>query len=179
MDYMKPSIRNVRTVLVIAAVFALSGCDFLRSLAGRPTSEEIENIRIEILKAEEAALQARLDSLRNAELKIRQDSLDALDSIRQIGGSVLNPAEYGGLFTTKLEARYYVIIGSFRNRRNAEDLLNTAKEKGYRPALISFRSGYNAVGVNPVNRLTDALEELKKVKQEPFCPSDAWVLVNE
>lgn len=170
--------RQVLLFLAVA-VFAVSGCDFFRSLAGRPTSEDIEMKRIEILRAEEAALQARLDSLKNVEQKMMQDSLNALDSIRQIGGSVLNPARYGGLFATRLEARYYVIIGAFRTRTNAENLLRTAKEKGYRPALISFQSGMIAVGLSPVNKLTDALIELKKVKQEPFCPKDAWILVNE
>ena len=170
--------RQVLLFLAVA-VFAVSGCDFFRSLAGRPTSEDIEMKKIEILRAEEAALQARLDSLRNVEQKMMQDSLNALDSIRQIGGSVLNPARYGGLFATRLEARYYVIIGAFRTRTNAENLLRTAKEKGYRPALISFQSGMIAVGLSPVNKLTDALTELKKVKQEPFCPKDAWILVNE
>lgn len=170
--------RQVLLFLAVA-VFAVSGCDFFRSLAGRPTSEDIEMKKIEILRAEEAALQARLDSLKNVEQKMMQDSLNALDSIRQIGGSVLNPAKYGGLFATRLEARYYVIIGAFRTRTNAENLLRTAKEKGYRPALISFQSGMIAVGLSPVNKLTDALTELKKVKKEPFCPKDAWILVNE
>lgn len=168
-----------RILLVISVAMLLSGCDFFRSLAGRPTSEEIELKKQELLRKETAALAARLDSLKNVEQRMIQDSLNALDSIRQIGGSVLNPAKYGGLFATRLEARYYVIIGAFRTRTNAENLLKVAKEKGYSPALISFQSGMIAVGLSPVNRLTDALVELKKVKEEPFCPKDAWILVNE
>lgn len=171
--------KAIRIILALAAVMSVSGCDFFRTLAGRPTSEDIENKRIEILRAEEEALQARLDSLRNVEMQIRQDSLDALDSIRQMGGTILNPAKYGGLFATKLEARYYIIVGSFRTRANAEALLRKASERGYRPALISFNKGMMAVGVSPVNRLTDAFDALRVVKQEPFCPPDAWILVNE
>lgn len=174
-DFMKIKV----ILLLVAMTFVASGCDFFRSLAGRPTSKDIENMKIERLRAEEAALQARLDSLKNVEQKMLQDSLNALDSIRQIGGSVLNPAKYGGLFATRLEARYYVIIGAFRTRSNAENLLRTAKASGYRPALISFQSGMIAVGLSPVNKLTDALDALRMVKQEPFCPKDAWVLVNE
>ena len=148
-------------------------------LAGRPTSEEIEERRLEILRAEEAELQARLDSLRNVEIKMHMDSLNALDSIRQLGGSILNPARLGGLFATKLEARYYVIIGSYRMRTNAEIMLKTAAGRGYEPALISFRNGMIAVGLCPNNNIVDALESLKKVKEEAFCPSDVWVLLNE
>lgn len=168
-----------RIILFLAVMLSLGSCDLMRSLAGRPTSEDIEKKRVELLRAEEAALQARLDSLKNVEQRMLQDSLNALDSIRQIGGSVLNPAKYGGLFATRLEARYYVIIGSFRTRSNAENLLSKAQQCGYHPALISFRSGMIAVGLSPVNKLTDALAELKKVKQEAFCPKDAWILVNE
>ena len=167
-------------LLIVMALLSLTGCDFMRKLAGRPTSQDVENKRIEILRAEEAALQARLDSLRNVEKRMIQDSLNALDSIRQLGGSILNPASLGGLFATKLEARYYIILGSFRARANAEALFKVAKEAGYKPALISFgKGGLIAVGVCPVNKLPDAFVALNNVKKESFCPKDVWILVNE
>ena len=167
-------------LLVIVSLLCLTGCDFMRKLAGRPTSEDVELKRIEILRAEEAALQERLDSLRNVEQRMIQDSLNALDSIRQLGGSILNPASLGGLFATKLEARYYIILGSFRSRANAEGLFKVVKDAGYTPALISFgKGGLIAVGVSPVNRLADALDELNSVRKESFCPKDVWILVNE
>lgn len=111
---------------------------------------------------------------------MHMDSLNALDSIRQLGGSILNPSRLGGLFATKLEARYYIILGSFRTRSNAEALFNVAKEAGYKPALINFgKGGLIAVGVSPVNNLPDALDALSEVRNEKFCPQDVWILVNE
>lgn len=165
-------------LLIVITLFTMTGCDFFRMLAGGPTSEEIEMKKVELLRAEQAAAQARLDSLRR-EQQIVKDSLEALDSIKQYGGSILNPATLGGLFATKLEARYYVIIGSYRVRANAEAMLKTAAGKGYEPALISFRNGMIAVGLCPNNNIVEALEALKKVKKESFCPSDVWVLLNE
>lgn len=166
--------------MMLVLLPVMTGCDFMRKLAGRPTGEELENMRIELLRAEEAALQARLDSLRKVEERMLRDSLNALDSIRQLGGSILNPASLGGLFATKLESRYYIILGSFRSRANAEALFNVTKAAGYRPALISFgKGGLIAVGVCPVNRLSDALTNLSEVKKESFCPKDVWILVNE
>ena len=165
-------------LLIAVTLFTMTGCDFFRIIAGRPTSEEIELKRIEILRAEQAVVQARLDSLKR-EQKIAQDSLDALDSIKQYGGSILNPSTLGGLFATKLEARYYVIVGSYRVRNNAEAMFKRAAGKGYEPALISFRNGMIAVGLCPNNNIVDALEALKRVKKETFCPSDVWVLLNE
>lgn len=165
-------------LLLAASMFILTGCDFFRTLAGRPTSAEIEARRIEIMRAEESALQARLDSMKLAQQTMK-DSLAALDSIRQYGGTILNPSKLGGLFATKLDARYYVIVGSFRSRSNAESLLVKAADRGYAPALISFRNGMIAVGLCPVNKLHDAMEALKSVKKEAFCPSDVWILLNE
>lgn len=170
--------RKIMMLLIGVSLFAVTGCDFFRQLAGRPTSEEIEIKRLEIIRAEQAAEQARLDSIR-MEQKIAADSLAALDSIAQYGGTILNPAKLGGLFATRLEARYYVIIGAFRMRANAEQLLLKAKNAGYEPALISFNTGLIAVGLCPCNNVVDAKDALKKVKVEKFCPKDVWILLNE
>ena len=177
---------NRMTMLIVAlSVFVFTGCDFFRTLAGRPTSKDIENIQVRTLLAERAellsenlVLEKRCDSLLKAYRTVT-DSLNALDSISQYGGSVLNPTTLGGLFSTRLEARYYIIVGAFKYRTNAELLLKNAVEKGYRPALISFRNGKMAVGVCPTNNIKDAFIALKKVRQEPFCPADVWVLLNE
>jgi len=156
----------------------VTGCDFFRGLAGRPTSEEIEQKKIVVLLAQQAAEQARLDSIR-IQQKIVLDSLAALDSIRQYGGTILNPARHGGLFTTKLEARYYIMVGAFVFRSNAEALLERAKAAGYEPAIINFNNGMNGVGLCPCNNIVAAKEALKTVKKEAFCPKDVWILLNE
>ena len=105
--------------LALCVMFVFTGCDFMRKLGGRPTSEDIERVKVQILMAEKAALQASLDSLR-AEKQSVQDSIDALELFVQQGGTVLNPSKLGGLFTTKLQYKYYVIIGAFRTRSYAE-----------------------------------------------------------
>ena len=170
--------RQLMILLMAVSLFTVTGCDFFRTLAGRPTSEDIEQKKVEILRAEQAVLQARLDSIR-LEQQMVQDSIAALDSIRQYGGTILNPAKLGGLFATKLEARYYVIIGAFKKRSNAEALLCKAADSGYAPALISFNNGIIAVGLCPCSNIVGAKEALMKVKKEVFCPSDVWILLNE
>lgn len=165
-------------LLAISMLFGVTGCDFMRKLAGRPTSEDIEKIRVEKLLAEEAALKASLDSLK-AEKQCIQDSIDALELFVQQGGTVLNPSKLGGLYTTKLQYKYYVIIGAFRTRSNAEALFTKAETAGYTPVLISFRNGLLAVGLSPADECRNALDMIKAIKQEPFCPADVWILVNE
>ena len=179
------SMKRLTLSVVIVSAFLLTGCDFFRTLAGRPTSKDIEAKQVSALLAEKAELVAANENLEAKynevlnELQSVKDSLNALDSISQYGGTVLNPTTLGGLFSTKLEARYYVIVGAFRYRFNAEALFETAQKKGYKPALISFRNGRMAVGLCPSNNIKDAFKGLKKVKQESFCPSDVWVLLNE
>ena len=164
--------------LVFCIMFTVTSCDFMRKLGGRPTSEDIEKARVERLLAQEAALKASLDSLK-AEKQSVQDSIDALELFVQQGGTVLNPSKLGGLYTTKLQFKYYVIIGAFSTRSNAEALFTKAETAGYKPVLISFRNGLLAVGLTPADECKNALEMIKSIKQEPFCPADVWILVND
>lgn len=166
------------TILAAALLCSFTcGCDAFRSLAGRPTSKDIL-AKAERMRADEEAHRARIDSLRRVEKQLA-DSLAILDSLSQIQGTILNPAKMGGLFTTKLNSRYHIIVGAFRERRNAEKLFRKVEAAGFTPTLISFRNGYNVVGIYPSNTLADAYQNLLKAKAEPFCPSDVWILVNE
>ncbi len=170
--------KKVLLVLLAFSLLTLNGCDMFRRLAGRPTGKELEQMKIEMLMRQEAEHQARIDSLKRVE-KALADSIAVLDSIRQLHGTILNPSEIGGLFTTKLDFRYYIVVGAFKSRNNAESLFTTVEKDGYSPVLISFRNGFNAVGIAPANDLHHVFRSLKEVKTEKFCPDDVWILVNE
>ena len=171
-------------LFVACAALLVSGCDFFRNLAGRPTSEDIEAKRAAILRAEEEARhQARLDSLEKARQRLA-DSLAALeahllDSLSQTKGTLLNPSRLGGLYTTKLEAKYYIIVGAFRTRAYAERKLNNCNEAGLTGTIISFRNGLLAVGVCPSGSLSETVNQLNVMRGNDICPKDAWILVNE
>ena len=170
--------RAALAAVTLILLLPLGGCDMFRRLAGRPTAEEIELMKIEKLKQEEAVRRHRIDSLAAVQRE-KEDSIAIMDSLAQIKGTVLNPSEIGGLFTTKLDFKYYIVVGSFKSRHNAESLLSTVAEKGYKPILISFRNGFNAIAVAPTNSLREAFSSLKNVRTEAFCPDDVWILVNE
>jgi hypothetical protein len=170
--------------IACAALFLVSGCDFLRTLSGRPTSEDLETKRAAIARAqEEARAQARIDSLERVR-KHLEDSLAALDahlldSLSQTRGTILNPSRLGGLFTTKLEAKYYIIVGAFRTRSYAERKLESCNNEGFTGTIISFRNGLLAVGVCPSDSLNETLKRLHEMRGNGICPKDAWILVNE
>lgn len=169
-------------ILAIATLTLVTSCDFVRTLAGRPTSAQLEQIRLQKMAAEEARHQAVLDSMAQAEkamaeaLAAREQEL--LDSLTQAKGTVLNPSKLGGLFTTKLESKYCIVVGAFRNRSNAERKLTQCNEAGYTATIVSFRNGLLAVAVCPSDNLEETLKTLKQLRGTEVCPQDGWILMN-
>ena len=167
-----------------AATLLVSSCDFFRFLAGRPTSEEIETRRIEMERIqEEIRLQAELDSLEEVRQRMA-DSLAALethllDSLSQIKGTILNPSKLGGLYTTKLDTHYSIIVGAFRTRSYAERKLEQCTEAGYTATIVSFRNGLLAISVCPSDSLSVTVDKLRELRGNGICPKDGWILVNE
>ena len=169
-------------ILLAFCALILSGCDFVRTLAGCPTSAQLEKIRKDRIAAEQAAHQARLDSMERAEKELAEAiaarEAYLLDSLAQAKGTVLNPSKLGGLFTTKLDSKYYIVVGAFRTRAYAERKLKQCNAAGYKATIISFRNGLLAVGVLPSNDLDQTVNTLKKMRGTEVCPKDGWILMN-
>jgi len=170
-------------ITALALVTLVSSCDFVRMLAGRPTSDQVEEIRRQRMAAEQARHQATLDSMERVKQHMA-DSVEALeqyllDSLTQARGTVLNPSKLGGLFTTKLETKYCIVVGAFRNRYYAERKLKECNAAGYTATIISFRNGLLAVSVCPSDSLAETLKTLKQLRGKGVCPPDSWILINE
>ncbi len=167
--------RRFLLLSVILSAVLFTGCDAFRRLAGRPVSSEIEARRAEIVAIQQAAHQARLDSLKRVEKQVA-DSLAVLDSLKTLKITLSRPTINGGLDTDMLEYRYYVVVGSFMDKGNAAYLAKKVENHGYTATLINFRNGYTAVGICPADNIVEAFDSLKKVKEEPFSPKDEWIL---
>jgi hypothetical protein len=102
-----------------------------------------------------------------------------LDSLSQAKGTILNPTKMGGLYTTRLESRYYIVVGAFRTRSYAERKLVKCNEAGYTATIISFRNGLLAVAVCPSDSLNDTVKKLRELRGNGICPEDGWILANE
>lgn len=171
-----------KTILIAAMAIILlaAGCDSFRRLAGRPTTVEIAAKRAAIVAEEErleAVRQARRDSIER-ESRRAADSLAVLDSLGQKRFTMYGASSKGGLLNASAASRYYVILGSFMDKGNAEYLRRKAEAAGYDSLLLPFRNGFTAVAVSPSDSLAGIFRNLKKVKQEKFCPDDVWVLDN-
>lgn len=166
------------------AVLTLDGCDMLRKIAGRPTSSDLNAMRIEIIEEDEAAAadearqKAYEDSVSLAEQRARR-SEEVLDSLRS-SGSIITPSKLGVVEEkSALSANYYIIIGAFKEKSNAERLAAKVEAAGYPAKLISLKTGMNAVGICESDDAGTVNQWLNKVRNESFCPKEAWVLVRE
>lgn len=164
---------------LVAAASAATGCDFMRKVAGRPTSEELQALSDRF--AEQTARDA--EEARQKQLEEESRLRDQADSIAAV--SALSDVIFKNLSELKLEgnggmtAGYGVVLGAFASPENAAKLIKTVSDAGYRAQELRYSSG--VVGV--VAGATDSFGELGRtyssIKSEKFCPKDAWVLVNK
>lgn len=178
--------------MVMSALLCLTGCDFFRKVAGRPTGADIEDKRVAIARAEEqkaaaAAEQARLDSLQavrkaleEAALQAERDSLAAYEYLSLQNCRMYDLSRVKGLAKGALDHRYYIVIGSFREEANADRYISKLTvEPALEPVKIHFRTGMIGVGVRPCDKIADVRTSYDQVRTMKSCPKDAWILVNE
>lgn len=186
--------KAITIVAFIVTACLLSGCDFFRVLAGRPTSREIEEKRKAILLLDAAEPQA--DTVQLAEAleepvaeqpaasetepaKAPATQSEAKQEVKQTtnsGGIRVSTRKAEVFNDPKPEYRYYVMIGTFGSRDNAVRLSGKAGEAGYPVTLLPFGNGMTTVAVCPTNDFGDVCAALEKLRKESFCPKDACIL---
>lgn len=139
---------------MIAAVM-FTGCDFFRSILGKPTSKEIEKMRIEAL--------ARAKRKRQ------------IDSINRLKADSIKFAEAQKALANKMSGRYYIILGSFKVQGNASKMLDQLKKDGYKPANIKFKNGFDLVAAAAYDDFRTAFKEMDKILEYENCPDDVWI----
>ncbi len=170
--------RPIFFAVVSAALVCLSGgCDSFRKLAGRPTSADIEAKR-ELIARENAAHQARLDSLKKVE-KAKADSLELLEAIRGTGTLILSSSSLRRVNTGGLDNRYYIVVGAYSNSENASYKAGQISAAGFDPVKIPYGNGFTAVCTGGTDALSQLWDNLQRVSSEKFCPKDVWILVND
>jgi hypothetical protein len=173
--------KKIGFLLLGLTLLVVSGCDFFRILARRPTSSEIEEIRAEIRRVEKA----RQDSLELVRLERERDSLAlvdsiaAMDSIVKNAGPLLTPEKFHGLLSADFSTRYCIIVGSFKTKSNAVGFLKKVRQRGYEAGMFTFKSGWYAIGVCPSDHIRQVQRSLKTISEDGFFPRGTWVLVND
>lgn len=159
--------------LLMAVALAVTGCDFFRTLAGRPTSKEIEAKR-EIISRHEVAAQA--DTIK----EVSAPADEALPVVEEKVTAVEEPApavkETAPAVAADGKKRFYVVIASFSNPENAKKSLARMADRGYQGELLSLKGGFTGVGICGTDDEQEAKESLKQVKRQDFCPPGIWII---
>lgn len=175
------AMKKIGFLLLGLTLVIVTGCDFFRILAGRPTSSEIEEIRAEIRRVEKAR-QDSLEIVRQERVRdslVRADSIAALDSIVKNAGPLLTPEKFHGLVSGDFNTRYCIIVGSFKTKSNAVGFLKKVRQRGYEAGMYTFKSGWYAIGVCPSDHIRQIQRSLKSISEDGFFPRGTWVLVND
>lgn len=143
---MKPI--KIVTILLTASLL-FSGCDFFRSILGKPTSKEIEAARI----AQEAAAAAKRDSIARAEEMARL----AAEAARTV------------------YSNYYVIMGCYKIPANAERFKARLKAKGYDVTEMRFKNGYDVLAIYGSETLREAYRHRDALLERGEDPYDMWI----
>ena len=156
--------------LLLPVLMAATGCDFLRKLAGRPTSADLAVMAEDLRARQEAADKAARDSAEAALLiaRYRADSTAAAEYLK--GEKVLGPARFGGLASSAGQPLYQIILGAFSKPANAE--------LGYKANVIPFGNGFTGVGICGTSDIVVLAAALREIKNEDFCPEGVWILEN-
>ena len=139
-------------IIALCIMFVLQGCDMARGVLGMPTSEDIALMKEELQAKQQEILQQRAAFVE--------------DSLRKVQEQVQVKPQIGG---------YHVIIGSFRDYKNAEALYEFVKKQGYNPLQIPLKNGYMMVSLGQVETLPEAVRMMQSIEQKEECPYDGWV----
>jgi len=160
---MRMDMKTVKiTLLILALSFMVSGCDFFRSLVGRPTSAELEALRLE------AAAKTELQRHMEDSLKAAAETAELMEAQKSVSMESLD-------YVSDNDRRYHVVPGSFKNPENAERFICLLKEKGYTPKKIKFRNGFTVISVYGDDDFHKAVKVMEETLEYEFCPDDIWI----
>ncbi len=177
-------------LMFCAAVLSVSSCDFLRSLAGRPTSEQLKSasqsseVTAPVVEEDTLAVEIAQDQTQEQEQvqeqpSATQQSVEEYEMVRRHGR--LNvPFAYthtNSSLKSTPEHTYYILVGTYRQKPTLNKMVSDAKKAGYEPCLLEYSNGLVSVGLLPCDRIEQAIDAYATVKNEKFCPGDACVLI--
>lgn len=172
------TVKRVIPAVLLLASMMVGGCDFMRTVAGRPTSSDIETKRVQIAQRE-AEAQAEREAAAAAEALRRReaDSLAAVAYLAQEKCPMTEASTIRSLDIASVGTKYAIIVGAFSQAGNARAFADRLSGLGYDAAVIRYTNGHEVVGVCPTDDIVRLAEVYSKVKSEKFCPAEAWILV--
>lgn len=169
---------RVTAVAALAAV--VQGCDFVRTVLGRPDSAAIAQARLVRSERQEQRRQARLAMERR-----KADSTAAVNDSLFVAAASRNGVVFKKLSSLKSQPaeppgfRYCLMMGYFSMKGNAVRLASLMEADGLRPLLIGFSSGATGVALFPSDRAEETVAGMESVRNRAYFPDDSWIIVND
>ena len=146
--------------VLVAVLFCSGGCDFVRTVAGRPTSAEI------------AAMKAGIQTAAR-DTVVENVIIDSIGEIEEAGEVAVT--DWSSHIKDAPPCSHYIMVGIFSNRDNALRQASYARNCGFVPTLIYFTNGRTGVGVCGGD-CAESASHMQEVLSQPFCPEDAFIL---
>jgi hypothetical protein len=160
--------KKIGFVLILALV-TFSGCKFI--------NEKILGKETDTLEIYTANLQRELAGIESEHFyeleKIKMESQSKIDSIINYYESQLSGK--GRRYTGAATGAYYVITGSFKTPKYAEDWSAKVTAMGYRTEIVQMGS-WNLVSAGTYTSLREASNNLEKFKLS--VAPDSWIYVS-
>ncbi|MFP4288020.1 MAG: SPOR domain-containing protein [Bacteroidota bacterium] len=77
------------------------------------------------------------------------------------------------------EHPYFVIIGSFRSKDNAENYTETLKNKGFEPVILLSETGFHRVSVDSYLQEQEARSRIYQIINDFPEHNDTWLLIRK
>jgi len=77
------------------------------------------------------------------------------------------------------EKSYFVIIGSFRERSNADRFSESIVAKGFDPVILLSETGLNRISVDSYANENDARARIMQIRSQFSEHEDTWLLIKK
>ena len=164
--------------VVLCAAMLVASCDFMRKVAGRPTSGDLQALAAAREQEQAEAARAREERMqRERELQYQADSLFAVQTLESVMMNRLS--DLNVRITTELPAKYSIVLGAFSDASNADKFISRLKEAGYDASPMRYRSGKTAVLACSTDSFVELGKSFASLQKDKYCPEDVWVIVKE
>lgn len=182
---MKRSVISIVLFALLAAAAATlcTGCDLVRASLGKPTSADLELLRLAERVRAESALK---DSLANKEMAapapatpaeapapadtakpaVQEEPIPAPTVLQAIEPKAAEALVEEGI------KKYYVVVGAFKEESGIDYYVKELENKGFKAVLLPFKSGSTAVCVEGTDDLETARAQMKTLRAAGI---DAWL----
>ncbi len=149
-------------IIFLGTIILMAGCDFIEKI--NPFTESIDTLAI---------YRQRQDSIRRAELLLRQQEAERRDLARADTLRIL-PEEAAG--QTVME-RYHLIVGAFRTQSYARDYHERIINLGHESRILLSDNDFHLVTIKSLNDYRNAINELRAVRDQG--EHEVWLYISD